>query len=118
MHPTQFLVEGKHVVLDLLRHGSGLGVVVAIDIDLHGRRYGLIIKLAEAHMGFSEVVGILVVHFLQEVFGGLFGGGVDDELRKIVGWDAGCVGHMETGRGLADKSGYGGNALVVEQHPL
>ena len=118
MYPTQLVVEGEHIRFDLLRHGCGLGVVVSEDIDLDGRRNGLVIELAEAHMGFGEIIGIFVVHLLQQVFGGLFRGGVDDELRKVVGWDAGGVGHVETGCGLANEGGHRGDARVGQHHPL
>ena len=105
VNPAEFLVQSEHIILDLLRHGSGFRVVIAIDKNLHGCRNSLIVKLAEAHVGLGEVVGIFVVHLLQQVFGGLLRGGVHDELREIVGWDARRVSHVETRRGFADESG-------------
>ena len=118
MDPTQFVVEGEHVVLDLLGDGGGLLIVVAIDIDLHGGGDGLVIHLAEAHMGLGEVIGVMVVHLLEQVLGGLFGGGVDDELCEVLRRDAWRVGHMETGCGLADERGDGGDPGIGEHHVL
>ncbi len=69
-------------------------------------------------MGFREIVGVFVVPFFQEVFGGLLRSGVDNELRKVVGWDAGGVGHMETGCSLANEGGDGGDTLVGQHHVL
>ena len=37
VHPAQFLVKGEHIFLDLLRYGSGLAVVIAININLDRR---------------------------------------------------------------------------------
>ena len=112
------MVQGEHVVLDLLRHRSGFRIVVAINEDLHGRRNRLIVQLPEAHVGFGEVIGVFVVPFLQKVFGGLLRSGVDDELRQVVGRDARGVGRVETWCGLPDESRHGGDTAIGEHHLL
>ena len=89
VHPTQLMIQGEHVILDLLRHGSGLGVVIAIDVDLNGCGDSLIVQLAETHVGFREVIGIFVIPLFQQSLGSLFRGGVDNELREVGSRDAG-----------------------------
>ena len=71
MYPTQLTVQGEHIVLDLLRYGHGFRIVVAIDIHLDGCRNGLVVHLAETHMGLFKIVGVFVVPFFQQGFGGL-----------------------------------------------
>ena len=118
MHPAQFIVQGEHVILDLLRDGSGFRIVVAINEHLYWRGNGLIVQLTEAHMSLWEVIGVFCIPFFQQGFGGLFRGRIDNQLGEVLGGNAGRIGRMETRCALADECRHGGDAAVGQHHRL
>ena len=114
MHPPQLAVHGKHFLFYLFRHRIHLFLIVAQNMYLHRIGNRLIIQLANADMGFREMVGIGFVQQGQQFFRGFHGAGVDDQLGQIFGRHTRCISNMKTRCGFADKGSYSGNSLIYD----
>mgnify|MGYP000461826043 CR=1 FL=1 len=75
----------------------------------------MVIQLLKLHVGVGEIIGVPVRIIIQHATGGLYRGGVDNELGVILPGQVRGVGSLETGRGSSDKGGDGQDALIFRQ---
>ena len=75
----------------------------------------MVIQLLELHVSVGEIIGVAVRIIIQHPTGGLYRGGVDNELGVILPGQVRGVGSLETGRGSSDKGGDGQDALIFRQ---
>lgn len=91
--------------------------VAAVEPELQ-RGDVLVVELLEFDIGLGETVGPCVGILVEDIFGVVDRGGVDDELRVVLTCDLRGVTHLEARRGAPDERGDRFHARIVVQHPV